>query len=293
MFTLPETRFDIAGDEYIYAEISREMGLESNFKALAITNELRKRKIPGLIDICPANASYMVRFNPELISAIDLLDYLIEIDITKSNVAELNLSTRIVEIPIWYDDPITREYSFRFDNRHQHPGISDFEFVMKCNHFADKESFIQAHSSTPYFITMVGYIPGTSWEFPLGAAKEEILQAPKYLSPRTETPNRAIGLGGAFNAIYPVDSPGSYQLIGMSAVPVYDKERRYPELCDYVLAKPGDIWRHRPIDETEYNRIVADVEEGKYRYRTRHVEFTVKEYLLRGKEYIAHLMEGF
>ncbi|RNB87114.1 carboxyltransferase domain-containing protein [Brevibacillus fluminis] len=293
MFTLPETRFDFAGDEYIYAEISREMGLASNFKALAITNELRKRNIPGLIDICPANASYLVRFNPEIISSQDLLDYLIEIDITKSNVAELNLSTRIVEIPTWYDDPITRSYSERFASRHQHPGLSDFDFVMKCNGFTDKAAFIQAHSSTPYFITMVGYIPGTSWEFPLGTTNEEILQAPKYLSPRSKTPNRAIGLGGAFNAIYPVDSPGSYQLIGMSAVPVYDKERRYPELCDYVLAKPGDIWRHRPIDEAEYWQIVADVEKGTYTYRTRDVEFSPKEYLLRGKAYIALLMEGF
>ncbi len=293
MFTLPETRFDFAGDEYIYAEISRGMCLESNFKALAITNELRKRNIPGLIDICPANASYLVRFDPDLLSAPDLLDYLKEIDITKSNVAELNLSSRIVEIPTWYDDPITREYSFRYASRHQHPGISDFDFVMNCNGFTDKQAFIAAHSGTPYLITMVGYIPGTSWEFPMGVKEEEILQAPKYLSPRRETPNRAIGLGGAFNAIYPVDSPGSYQLIGMSAVPVYDKDRRFPELRDYVLAKPGDIWRHRPVDEREYERIVAEVEAGSYRYHIRHVEFSPQEYLLKGRAYISQLMEGF
>ncbi|WP_342626534.1 carboxyltransferase domain-containing protein [Brevibacillus massiliensis] len=85
MFTLPETRFDFGGDEYIYAEISRDMSEESNFKALAITNELRRRQIPGILDICPSNAYYLVRFDPEVISANDLLEYLKEINITKSN----------------------------------------------------------------------------------------------------------------------------------------------------------------------------------------------------------------
>lgn len=293
MFTLPETRFDLPGDEYIYAEISREMSIESNFKALAITNELRNRDIPGIIDICPANASYLIRFDPEIISAHDLLDYLKEVDITKSNLSELNLQIRIVEIPTWYDDPITREYSYRFTNRTQHPGISDFEFSMKVNGFTDKNAFIEAHSSIPYLISMVGFIPGTAWEFPLGLSREEILQAPKYLSPRTDTPNRAIGLGGAFTAIYPVDSPGSYQLIGISAVPVYDQEGKFAEMDNFVLARPGDIWVHRPISETQYNRIVSEVEKGTYRYHVKHVEFSPKEYLFKGNEYIKQLMEGF
>jgi len=293
LFTIPETRFDYASDEYIYAEISREMSIESNFKAIAITNELRNRKIPGIIDICPANASYLVRFDPEVISAPDLKDYLQEIDITKSNLSELNLPIRIVEIPTWYDDPITRESSFRFESRHQHPGISDFDFVMQINGFSDKQAFMEAHSATPYLISMMGFIPGTAWEFPLGLSREKIIQAPKYLSPRSKTPNRAVGLGGAFNAIYPVDSSGSYQLIGMSAVPVYDEQRRFPELNDFVLAKPGDIWKHRPIDESEYKRIRSEVEAGTYRYHIKHVEFSPEEYARNGKQYINQLMEGF
>ncbi|MED0737582.1 5-oxoprolinase subunit B family protein [Aneurinibacillus thermoaerophilus] len=294
MFTLPETRFDFGGDEYIYAEISRDMSAESNFKALAIVNELRKRNIPGIIEIVPSNASYLVRYNPEIIPARDLLDYLKDIDITKSNPAELNLSVRMVEIPVWYDDPITREYSRRFKSRHQEPDISNFEFAMKVNGFREKEAFIEAHTRMPYLITMVGFLPGTAWGFPLGLHPQEIIQVPKYLSPRTDTPRQAVGVGGAFTVVYPVNGPGSYQLIGISAVPVYDNEKRLVDLEDtYFLARPGDIWKYRSVDEREYSRIVEEVKQGTYRYRMKYIEFSPQEYVTKGKVYIRELMEGF
>jgi urea carboxylase len=293
VLTLPETKFDVIGDEYIYAEISREMSIENNFKALAITNELRRRNIPGIIDICPANASYLVRYDPEKISSSDLHEYLKDIDINKSHLSEMNLLTKIVEIPTWYDDPITREYSTKFKNRHEHPDLSDFEFAMRVNDFKERNAFIEAHSSTPYFITMTGYIPGIAWCFPLGLSKEEIIQVPKYSSPRTETPSCAVGIGGAFTAVYPVDSPGSYQLIGMSAVPVFDTELRLEELRNIVLARPGDIWKFRPIDESEFAKIRSEVESGTFIYHTKHEVFSPEEYLAKGKKYIRELMEDF
>jgi urea carboxylase len=294
LFTLPETRFDFGGDEYIYAEISREMSAESNFKALAITTELRRRNIPGIIDICPSNASYLVRFNPEIILAHDLLDYLKEIDITKSTPSEMNLQVRIVEIPTWYDDPITRECSQRFKDRHHDPSISNFEFVMKINGFTDKKAFIEAHSAMPNLITMVGFIPGTGWGFQLGLSQKEIIQTPKYLSPRTDTPSQAVGLGGAFTVVYPVACPGSYQLIGISAVPVYDREQKLKDFKDtFFLARPGDIWKHRPLDEKEYNQITAEVKQGSYRYHMKEIDFSPEEYFVKRKQYIQELMEVF
>ncbi|MGE5701867.1 MAG: 5-oxoprolinase subunit B family protein [Clostridia bacterium] len=295
MFTLPETRFDFGGDEYIYAEISRDMSEESNFKALAVTNELRKRHIPGILDICPSNSSYIIRFDPETISANDLLEYLKEIDITKSEPSELSLQVRIIDIPIWYDDPLTAEYSRRFMERNiSREATTNFELVMKLNGFKDKERFIEAHASSPYLITMMGFIPGTAWEYPLGLEKDQIIQTPKYFSPRTDTPRQAVGIGGAFTVIYPLNAPGSYQLIGMSAVPVFDQSLRLPDLKDtFFLARPGDIWKHRSIDESEYKEIAQQVAEGSYRYRIKNVDFSTEEYIADKKAYLNRLMEGF
>ncbi|WP_066291037.1 5-oxoprolinase subunit B family protein [Bacillus sp. FJAT-29937] len=294
MFNLPETHFNFGGDEYIYAEISRDMRIESNFKALAVTDELRKREIPGIIDIVPSNSSYLVRYNPDIIPARDLLDLLKEIDLTKSNPTKLHFSVRIVEIPAWYDDPVSKEFSFRYRNRHPSPDLSDFEFVMKVNGFTDKEAFIKAHSDTPYLITMVGFLPGTAWHFPLGLQPNEIIQAPKYNSPRAETPERGMGLGGAFNVIYPVSGPGTYQLIGRSAVSVVDQHNHSDDLEETsFLARPGDIWKYRPINESEYHKITNEERTGKHTLKMKEIDLSPLEYAEKGKQYIQELMEDF
>lgn len=294
MFTLPETRFYLAGDEYIYAEISRDMSAESNFKALVITNELRARNIPGITEICSGNASYLVKFNPDLLEYGDLLDYLRDIDINKSNSSNLDLHVRMVEIPVWYNDPVTQDYSRRFANKHAFPELTNFEYIMRMNGFKDEQAFIHAHSAMPHLITMIGFTPGLSWTFPLGVEKEQVIHTPKYKSPRTDTPPQAIGVGGAFTVVYTVHGPGSYQLIGMSAIPVYQLEPQVPELQDtMILARPGDLWKYTPIDEAEFNRITRHMEQGTYAYHTKQIEFSVGSYLARGRQYISHLMEEF
>ncbi|MFT9848750.1 5-oxoprolinase subunit B family protein [Aneurinibacillus sp. REN35] len=294
MLALAETRFSFVGDEYIYAEIAREMSVNAAFKALAVTRELHARRIPGVIDICPANASYLIRYNPDMLSPYDLMNYVKEIDINKSRPEALNLSSRIVEIPTWYNDPITREYSRRFQERNDNPYLSDFELVMRAYGFSDENEFIHAHTHRPYLLTMVGFILGTAWEFPLGRHISELADIPKYKSPRTETPRQAVSIGGPFTVVYPVQSSGSYQLIGITPVPVYQPEQKLPEFKDSMfLARPGDIWVHRPIKEHEYYAILSEVENGLYRYRTKAIDFSPIQYAKEHNAYIDSIMKGF
>ena len=291
-FSLPETVFSFGGDEFIYAEITRDMKVESNLKALAVTKELRDRNIPGISDVVSSNASYLVRYNPEVISGKDLVDYLKEIDYTKSDPANLGISVRMLEIPVWYDDPVTRECTNRFIDRHPDPSLSNLEFCMKMNGFSDKEAFIEHHSSIPYLITMLGFMPGTAWQFPLGLKEQEMIQAPKYKSPRTDTPERSVGVGGAFTVIYPVRGSGSYQLIGRSAVPVYDSSQKLADLQDTsFLARLGDLWKYRPVNESEYMRIRKEIKDGTYRFNKKDIELSPLEYVNKGKKYIQELME--
>ncbi|WP_230203562.1 5-oxoprolinase subunit B family protein [Bacillus massiliigorillae] len=291
--SFPETRFDLCGDEYIYAEISKEMRIESNFKAISITNELRSRDIPGIIEIYPANVSYLIRYNPNIISPHDLRDYLQEIDRLKSRSSEIVFESRIIDIPVLYDS-ISEELREQYNKFHQDPSISNFEFVMRANGYTDKETFIEAHSSSPYFITSLGFKPGLGWGFPIGVEREKIIQAEKYKSPRTSTIKEAVGVGGAFTVIYPTQSTGSYQLIGIAAVPVYDPTQSLDIFKDsFFLAQPGDLWKYRPVDEVEFNRIREEVKQGTYQYKVKSTQFIVEEYERKPKEYIANLMEGF
>lgn len=292
MFYLPETRFDFGGDEYIYAEISREMSIEINFKVQAITREIIRRRLPGVIEVCPANTGYLVQYKPEKVSPYKLLEIIREIDARYSDFSALTLPSRMIEIPIWYNDPITYEYAAKFRDRHQNPGGSNFEFVMKINGFTEPEPFIEAHTATPFLVTMMGFLPGTVWEYPLETRKDHVLQAPKYLSPRTDTPMRAVGIGGAFTVIYPTAGSGSYQLIGMSAIPVYAAEpQTVAMLGGRFLGKPGDIWKHRSITENEYHKILREVEEGSYRPTIREIEFKPADFLAHGSDYLQILLK--
>ena len=74
------SRYEYGGDEFIFVELSESMSLEVNFQAMAITRMLREEKIPGILDICPSNASYMVRFNPDKIHPDRLISKLKEFE---------------------------------------------------------------------------------------------------------------------------------------------------------------------------------------------------------------------
>lgn len=294
MIFFSETRFDFCGDEYIYAEISRDMKIESTLKVLSITTELRKRNIPGIVEIYPNNTSYLIRYDPMVISPHHLLDYLREVDGMKNDWESLNVEARIIEIPVLYDAEVTREVSKKYTQFHGRSKETDFDYVMEMSELECKKSFIQRHSDPLYFVTALGFKPGTAWTFPLLGKREHTIQTPKYKSPRPYTPERAVGMGGAFTVVYPSDSTGSYQLIGMSAVPVYDvKQRLSPFKDSFFLAKPGDLWKYRSITKEEYDHIRQQVADGTYEYNMQSISFSAADYDKHGSDYLAQLKEEF
>ena len=62
------SRYSWGADEHLFVELAEEMSLQANFRAMAIATMLRERRPDGLLDICPANASYQVRFDPDVLA---------------------------------------------------------------------------------------------------------------------------------------------------------------------------------------------------------------------------------
>ena len=69
-----KTRYSFGGDEHIFVEVDEEMSMEAFFKSLSMTNAVRESQIKGVTEICPANASYQIKFDPDQISYSQLLD---------------------------------------------------------------------------------------------------------------------------------------------------------------------------------------------------------------------------
>ncbi|GLK83869.1 5-oxoprolinase subunit B family protein [Ancylobacter defluvii] len=257
-----QTRYSFGGDEHIFVEVDEEMSLEAFFKSLSMTTAVREAGIAGVTEICPANASFQIKFDPDVIAPQALMDQLKGFE-AAAEAAEKTIETRIIEIPVLYDDPWTRETLMRFRERHQDPDATDLEYAARVNNYPDVASFIAAHAASPWFVSMVGFVAGLPFTYQL-VERDKQIEVPKYLRPRTDTPRLTIGHGGCFGCIYSVRGAGGYQMFGVTPMPIYDPAGKISYLKELMIFRPGDILKFRPIEREEYDATVAAIEAGTF-----------------------------
>ncbi|NQE51009.1 5-oxoprolinase subunit B family protein [Herbaspirillum rubrisubalbicans] len=286
----PAIRYSIAGDEHLFAEVSEAMSLEAFFRAMAITRAVEQLALPGVLDVCLANASFQIRFNPDLIHPLELLEQVKALE--ASTTAERRIQTRIIEIPVLYDDPWTNETQARFRDRHQDPSSTDLQYAARINGHADVAAFIAAHSGSPWFVSMVGFVAGLPFMFQM-VEQHQQLQVPKYLRPRTDTPKLTLGHGGCFGCIYSVRGAGGYQMFGVTPAPIYDPQQALPYLQEsMVFFRAGDIVQFKPITRTDYDAAIAAVEAGRFDLRIRPASFDLDAFQANPKACIQALKEA-
>ena len=277
---LPPARYDHGGDEFVFVELDQAMSLEANFKAMAITSALAERDLEGVLDICPSNASYLIRVDPDRLHPSELVHHLKELERSVAPLApDKVVPTRVVDVPVLYNDPWTHETLMRFRDGHQDPQSTDLEYAARINGFDSVEELIRALSGAPFLVTMIGFVPGLPFCYQMVPRPRQI-EVPKYVRPRTDTPERAFGYGGAFSVVYPVRGAGGYQLFGLAPAPVFDLSQELPDFRDgIVFPRPGDILRYRSIDQAEFDTVRAQVERGTFAYRIREYEFAPARFL--------------
>ena len=270
-------RFNFGGDEHIFGEVSEEMSLASFFTGLSMINAVRQANIRGVTETCPANASFQIRFNPDIISPQDLLKELTSMEDAASK-SDAALKTRIIELPVYFQDPWTHETAMRFRERHQDPNSTDLEYSARINGYSTVEEFIAAYSGQPWFVSMVGFVAGLPWLYQMVERKKQI-EAPKYLRPRTDTPKLTVGHGGCFAAIYSVRGAGGYQMYGVTPAPIYDPTRKVRYLTDEMcLFKPGDIVKFKSITRDEYDATLEEIEANRWQPVVRDCSFSLASF---------------
>ena len=95
---------------------------------------------------------------------------------------------------------------------------------------------------------MLGFTPGFTY---LGGMSQEIA-APRLKNPRVKIPAGSVGIAGSQTGVYPIDSPGGWQLIGRTPVRMYDAGRDKP-----ILPEAGQYIKFYPIDQAEFDAIAA------------------------------------
>ena len=272
-----KNRYCCGGDEHLFVECDESMSLEAFFRSLSMTSAIKDSGIKGITEICPANASFQIKFDPDVIRPDDILKEVQAIE-SAAEKAKPTIGTRIIEIPVFYQDPWTHETLMRFRERHQDPKATDLEYAARVNNFATVDDFIAAHSGAPWFVSMVGFVAGLPFMYQM-VDRPRQLQVPKYLRPRTDTPKLTVGYGGCFTAIYSVRGAGGYQMFGITPIPIFDPEQKVSYLRDFmVFFRPGDIVKFRSIGREEYDQTVADVEAGRFAPPMSDVTFDLTEF---------------
>jgi urea carboxylase len=270
-------RYSFGGDEHLFVECDESMSLEAFFKSLSMTSAVRESRIAGVTEICPANASFQIKFDPDVIKPDDLLREVTAIE-GAAEKTEPVIKTRIIEIPVFYQDPWTHETLMLFRERHQDPKATDLEYAAQVNGLSGVDAFIAAHSGSPWFVSMVGFVAGLPFLYQM-VDRPRQLQVPKYLRPRTDTPKLTIGHGGCFSCIYSVRGAGGYQMFGITPTPIFDAEQKISYLRDFmVFFRPGDIVKFKPIGRDDYDRAVEDVAAGTFAPTIRSVTFDLREF---------------
>ncbi|MEX5296054.1 carboxyltransferase domain-containing protein [Kocuria sp. CPCC 205268] len=290
---LPTARYTWGGDEFLFVEFDEAMNLTANYLATTVAQGLTALGLEGVVDVCPANASLLVRFDPDVLGAQELKRRTQELEGRARESTQYTAETRIIEVPVWYQDPYTAEVVARFrEGYHQDPSGTDLDYAAKVNGLADAAEFIRRHHESPWLVSMVGFVAGLPFMYQL-VPRDRQLEVPKYLSPRTDTPPLTVGHGGCFACIYSVRGAGGYQMFGIAAAPIYDPEQALDDFRDFlILFRPGDLVKFRPVDEAEYRSIQQRVEDGTWRYKQAPVTLDVEAALADPDRYNRTLLEA-
>ena len=237
---MADVKFLLTGDTSLSVEFGNEISEAINTQIRAFNIALQNSKIPGIVETVPTYRSLMVHYDPGVIQDAPLVKKL------KGLLGQLDNivipPSEVLEVPVLYGGEMGPDLAFVAEHNGKTP-----------------EEVIKIHTSTEYLIYMLGFTPGFTY---LGGMSEEIA-TPRLKTPRVKIPGGSVGIAGSQTGVYPIDSPGGWQLIGRTPVKMYDPDRETP-----ILPQAGQYIKFRAIDQKEYDEIAAQCQAGTYVCRT-------------------------
>ena len=233
---MDNARILTSGDSAVTIEFGNEISPEINRRISTVVKIIRSQNIEGIRDMIPAFCSLLISYDPRIISYKKLTDRLRPI--LHAEVSDEEAPRRVFEIPTCYGGELGPDLPFVAE----HAGLTEQEVV-------------KLHAGRDYLIYMLGFLPGFTY---LGGLDQRLF-TPRLATPRLVIPAGSVGIGGQQTGIYPLDSPGGWQLIGKTPVRTYDPDREPP-----ILVSAGDYIRFVPVSPREYEEIEDLVNRGCY-----------------------------
>lgn len=277
----PRVIYRLAGDSYILVEYG-EMILDLNFRFRVhfLEMALRNQQPDGLLEMVPGVRSLLVKYDGMKLPLGSLLHILEETEEGIPSIEEAIVPSRIIHLPFAFHDRWTRDAMSRYSRsvRAEAPYLPDnVEFVARCNHLdtVDKVN-VYLQASHHMVIGLGDVYLGAPCAVPLDPRYR--LVVPKYNPARMYTPEGAIGIGGAYICIYPMESPGGYQLVGRT-LQIWNTWQNSGAFKEAPwLLRNFDRLQFESVSEEELIAAREAMAKGEYALRIENGTFSVKSY---------------
>lgn len=227
------------GDCAVIVEWGGIISEEIHREVHAAARRIEDQPFDGLVECIPSYTTLSVHYDPvkvrkpeQYLTAGAYVRDLLE-EFVRQPVASLEEKSTVVDIPVCYGG----KYG------------PDLEDVAALNDLTAAE-VIRLHSEGPYLVYALGFAPG----FPYIGGMEERISAPRKKTPRLKIPAGSVGIAGNQTGIYPIETPGGWQIIGRTPLSLFQPEKDPP-----TLLKGGCRIRFRPVTEEEYSELEGNV----------------------------------
>ena len=228
---LKKPLFRIAGDRGLLVEYGDVIDPVINKKVRAMAMVMAKEPIKGVLETIPTYRSLLIIYNPTTTNPTKLEKEIIALE---KRLPQIKIPpSEAVEIPVCYGG----EFG------------PDIQFVAEYNSITE-DDVVRIHSGADYRIYMIGFTPG----FPFLGGLPKVLHTPRLETPRSFVPERSVGIANNQTGIYPLASPGGWQLIGKTPLKLFAPEHSNP-----FLYKVGDRIKFIPISAEDYVRLTGEV----------------------------------
>ena len=229
----PQVRLLPNGDTALAVEFGERIDRATSERVLALHDRLAHAALPGVVELLPTFRSLMVHYDPLRTSHAELsrrLERLLD------GLEAVRPAARRWTIPVCYDPA----FALDLEEVAARTGLTPAEVV-------------EQHSTTTYHVYMIGFLPGYPYMGDLPAR----LALPRRENPRTQVPAGSVAIATTMTAVYTLQSPGGWHILGRTPVPLWDRRRSPPA----VLA-PGDKVRFAPVGMDEFARLAEQAAAG-------------------------------
>ena len=282
--TRPRLEIRLAGDNYILIEYGpMTLDLNLRFRIHFLEENLLNNNIHGLEETAPGVRSLQLRYNPLTLPLSTLLDIVKKADDELQDIRCRSIPSRILYLPMCFNysginDTIEK---YMKSVRSQAPYLpSNIEYIFKNNGLTGIDDVKDRVFSASYMCIGLGDVYlGACCAVPVNPLHRLITS--KYNPARTYTQEGTVGLGGSYMCIYPMNSPGGYQLIGRT-IPIWDTfGKSNPTLFSEEkpwLLRMFDQIRFFPVSEQELNTMRSKFKCGALDLQTSEQVFSIAEY---------------